>query len=118
VKRRLAALGTITALTASLSLAQPDPTEQADPAETVAGESPQISETEEGPPVAGSPAAGSPAAGSPAEDEPPIEVDTASEDSPFDYQASEQISEDLSVSFPVDIYSVCRPSLSFSCSPC
>ncbi|GAB3274937.1 hypothetical protein [Parahaliea aestuarii] len=25
------------------------------------------------------------------------------DDSPFDYQASEQISEDLSVSFPVDI---------------
>ncbi|MBN7795623.1 hypothetical protein [Parahaliea mediterranea] len=25
------------------------------------------------------------------------------EDSPFDYEASEQISEDLSVSFPVDI---------------
>ena len=26
-----------------------------------------------------------------------------SDDSPFDYQASEEISEDLSVSFPVDI---------------
>ncbi len=26
-----------------------------------------------------------------------------SKDSPFDYEASEQISEDLSVSFPVDI---------------
>ena len=26
-----------------------------------------------------------------------------SEESPFDYEASEQISEDLSVSFPVDI---------------
>ncbi|TNF89400.1 MAG: hypothetical protein EP301_03055 [Gammaproteobacteria bacterium] len=26
-----------------------------------------------------------------------------SDDSPFDYQASEQISEDLSVSFPIDI---------------
>ena len=28
---------------------------------------------------------------------------TESKDSPFDYEASEQISEDLSVSFPVDI---------------
>lgn len=27
----------------------------------------------------------------------------AGDDSPFDYQSSEQISEDLSVSFPVDI---------------
>jgi hypothetical protein len=29
--------------------------------------------------------------------------DKASENSPFDYQASEEISQDLSVSFPVDI---------------
>ncbi len=28
---------------------------------------------------------------------------TASNDSPFDYEASEEISQDLSVSFPVDI---------------
>ena len=31
------------------------------------------------------------------------EPDPANTDSPFDYQASEQISEDLPVSFPVDI---------------
>lgn len=31
------------------------------------------------------------------------EPQRAREDSPFDYEASEQISEDLSVSFPVDI---------------
>lgn len=30
-------------------------------------------------------------------------AESESEDSPFDYRASEQISEDLSVSFPVDI---------------
>jgi hypothetical protein len=29
--------------------------------------------------------------------------DMANENSPFDYQASEEISQDLSVSFPVDI---------------
>ena len=29
--------------------------------------------------------------------------ETDADDSPFDYQSSEQISEDLSVSFPVDI---------------
>ena len=29
--------------------------------------------------------------------------DNSSENSPFDYQASEEISQDLSVSFPVDI---------------
>ena len=38
----------------------------------------------------------------PAED--PVELDTESEPvSPGNYQASEQISDDLSVSFPVDI---------------
>ncbi len=52
----------------------------------------------------------------PPPDEPPRERETeaaqesepaptrgSSEDSPYDYQASEEISEDLSVSFPVDI---------------
>ena len=37
---------------------------------------------------------------------PPAETGSAasrSNDSPFDYEASEEISEDLSVSFPVDI---------------
>ena len=43
-------------------------------------------------------AAPGPAASENASSAPPTE-----EDSPFDYQASEQISEDLSVSFPVDI---------------
>ena len=37
------------------------------------------------------------------EDDSPAEDSPAEEGSPFDYQASEQISEDLSVSFPVDI---------------
>ena len=34
---------------------------------------------------------------------PPPASSTASDDSPYDYRASEEISEDLSVSFPVDI---------------
>ena len=39
-----------------------------------------------------------------AEDTPaPDEATTDDDGSPFDYQASEQISEDRSVSFPVDI---------------
>ena len=37
-----------------------------------------------------------------AEPEPDVEPEPAAQD-PFDYRASEQISEDLSVSFPVDI---------------
>jgi hypothetical protein len=35
--------------------------------------------------------------------EPPAAPAPASEESPFDYESSEEISEDLSVSFPVDI---------------
>ena len=35
--------------------------------------------------------------------EPEREAPPARDDSPYDYQASEEISEDLSVSFPVDI---------------
>jgi len=35
--------------------------------------------------------------------EPATKAPPNKEDSPFDYEASEQISEDLSVSFPVDI---------------
>jgi hypothetical protein len=35
-------------------------------------------------------------------EEPPPQVESGSDD-PFDYEATEQISEDLSVSFPVDI---------------
>ena len=38
----------------------------------------------------------------PAEPVTPAQVEAASDD-PFDYEATEQISEDLSVSFPVDI---------------
>ena len=34
---------------------------------------------------------------------PAREAPPARDDSPYDYQASEEISEDLSVSFPVDI---------------
>ncbi len=39
----------------------------------------------------------------PEADEPEDAPPERDDDSPFDYQASEQISEDLSVSFPVDI---------------
>ena len=48
----------------------------------------------------------------PIEDSPPVveqkqpepaRTSESNEDSPYDYQASEEISEDLSVSFPVDI---------------
>lgn len=35
--------------------------------------------------------------------EPPAAAAPAGEESPFDYESSEEISEDLSVSFPVDI---------------
>ncbi len=38
-----------------------------------------------------------------AQDSEPAPERGGSEDSPYDYQASEEISEDLSVSFPVDI---------------
>lgn len=43
---------------------------------------------------------GGPAAASPGESKPAPEK---TDDSPFDYRSSEEISEDLSVSFPVDI---------------
>ena len=36
-------------------------------------------------------------------EEPVAEAPESGDNSPFDYQASEQISEDLSVSFPIDI---------------
>ncbi len=38
-----------------------------------------------------------------AQDSEPAPARGGSEDSPYDYKASEEISEDLSVSFPVDI---------------
>ncbi len=41
--------------------------------------------------------------GSSSETSAPAAAGGGSDDSPFDYEASEQISEDLSVSFPVDI---------------
>ena len=44
-----------------------------------------------------------PAAEEAADGEPSTAGDPAGDASPFDYEASEQISEDLSVSFPVDI---------------
>ena len=37
------------------------------------------------------------------QDSEPPPARSGSEDSPYDYKASEEISEDLSVSFPVDI---------------
>ena len=61
-------------------------------------------------PATAEPATGSPEGGIPPEEVIPEPAPTAAEDSaadadtsPFDYRASEQISEDLSVSFPVDI---------------
>ena len=38
-----------------------------------------------------------------AKTEPPAEEPETQDSDPFDYQSSEKISEDLSVSFPVDI---------------
>jgi hypothetical protein len=39
----------------------------------------------------------------PVQDKPPPAPPPEADDSPFDYKSSEKISEDLSVSFPVDI---------------
>ena len=50
-----------------------------------------------------SPAAGPADPGTESAPEPEREPPPARDDSPYDYQASEEISEDLSVSFPVDI---------------
>jgi hypothetical protein len=49
------------------------------------------------------PAPESPATSAESRPEPEREAPPARDDSPYDYQASEEISEDLSVSFPVDI---------------
>jgi hypothetical protein len=53
------------------------------------------------PPAEQTPAGSGEATPEPAPD--PDQAATGDETSPFDYRASEQISEDLSVSFPVDI---------------
>jgi hypothetical protein len=53
------------------------------------------------PPPEQTPAGSGEATPEPAPD--PDQAATGDETSPFDYRASEQISEDLSVSFPVDI---------------
>jgi len=63
-----------------------EPTVQAPAAKTESGATPQQQ--------------GSSAAGEP---DPASEPASTSKDSPFDYRSSEEISEDLSVSFPVDI---------------
>ena len=49
------------------------------------------------------PAPESPGTSAESRPEPEREAPPARDDSPYDYQASEEISEDLSVSFPVDI---------------
>ncbi len=49
------------------------------------------------------PAPEGPATSAESRPEPEREAPPARDDSPYDYQASEEISEDLSVSFPVDI---------------
>ena len=74
--------------------------------------------TADEPPAEATAAPGSPADAAAETDEPELAADSTPDpepatdpepetpenpDSPFDYQASEQISEDLSVSFPVDI---------------
>ena len=69
--------------------------------EDVAGPEQAVTEPTESPPTpAADPAGADPKT-------PPADVTaaapSAAADSPFEYRASEQISEDLSVSFPVDI---------------
>jgi hypothetical protein len=96
LKKRIATFGFLIALGANIALAQP------------AADSP-AGKTQANPPGAETDAnRGVPegAAPEPTEDNTPATAETApdgSDDSPFDYQASEQISEDLSVSFPIDI---------------
>ena len=57
----------------------------------------QETEPQEPAPKDKTPATAEPAA------KPATPAPTANDDSPFDYRSSEEISEDLSVSFPVDI---------------
>ena len=89
-QRQLALLVLTLSLGVFPVLAQQAPAEDADSAA-------QEQETEPGakPQEQGSTNAGEPGPAS----EPPAN----SKDSPFDYRSSEEISEDLSVSFPVDI---------------
>ena len=87
--RRCCATAVLLLLTTTLWAQEPVANSQADERDipaTNGAEAATSSETE------------APAAAEPAASEPPASVD-----SPFDYQASEKISEDLSVSFPVDI---------------
>ena len=58
---------------------------------------------QEAPEPSPSPAAGQTGSSGESATETEREAPPARDDSPYDYQASEEISEDLSVSFPVDI---------------
>jgi uncharacterized protein involved in high-affinity Fe2+ transport len=83
---------TIFSTSAPFGLAQ-DEVATGEQREVTEGSDPQVgSSTVE--PAAVEPAAVEPAA---------VEPAAQDEDSPFDYRSSEEISEDLSVSFPVDI---------------
>jgi hypothetical protein len=76
-----------TAATAPYTLAQTPPDTAATPAPA--------------PPAAGAPGTAPSSAGDPAKSS--AAKSAPGDDSPFDYRSSEKISEDLSVSFPVDI---------------
>ena len=95
MKRCIATLGCLIALGANLALAQA-------PVESPAGkpeDKPQTPEADADRRVSDSAQPTTPDDATAATEPAPA----VSDDSPFDYQASEQISEDLSVSFPVDI---------------
>jgi hypothetical protein len=98
VKRRLAFFSLLV-LNAGLVLAQPA-------AEPVAGDKDSVTKATSSRSGDTAQATGAEQPGatpdSPAE-EPVAEAPEEGDNSPFDYQASEQISEDLPVSFPIDI---------------
>jgi hypothetical protein len=96
VKRCIATFGFLIALGANLALAQAS----VDPP---AGKPENKPQTPEADPVQGAPDSAPPARPGDATAATTEPAPAGSDDSPFDYQASEQISEDLSVSFPVDI---------------
>ena len=94
MKLKLASLGLLMTLVAGYGLAQA-------PTKRIPDQDPSGTPLESEAPAETSPTAAEPELA--ADPVPNSDPEAASEDSPFDYQASEQISEDLSVSFPVDI---------------
>lgn len=100
MKHQFAALAVLATLATGSVAQAPSPEATGDAADqqaTTSPAEPDIQETNSNSPE---PAATEPELA--AEADPPA-ADPGNQDSPFDYQASEQISEDLSVSFPVDI---------------